>query len=103
MRSFAFPASTEEFKPEIVPASLAMRNDAGFPGLISNAGVPLKTCPAGDGDEFPVAATLTTTGLPAGSGCPRPLYSVLVPERLFEIQKGLDALNAIPQGFTRFT
>ena len=95
--TFAFSASTAGFQPEIAPDSVAKRNRAGFPGAISKAGVPLKTCAVGA-----PAGIRTTRALAMGNGWPRPLYKVLVPDRLFEIQNGPVGFRAIPQGLVRF-
>lgn len=102
--SFAFPASTAEFQPEIVPDSVAKRNNAGLLGEISNAGVPLKTCPVGDGAEVAVAGggMFTTRGASMGKGRPEPSYRVLVPVRLFAIQNAPVEFKAMPQGLIRF-
>ena len=80
----------------MVPDSVAKMNRAGFPDAISQAGVPLKTCAVGE----PVGI-LTTRALATGNGWPRPLYKVLVPDRLFDIQNGPVGFKAIPQGLVR--
>src|SRR5690348_12736362 len=94
------------FQPEIVPSSVANMKKLGPeppPPVTTKPELPLNTTPVGVPvvpSGLPLAGGIvTTSGVAGGNGTPAPLYRVLTPVPLSEIQKGLVGPNAMPQGF----
>src|SRR5438132_1476094 len=105
--STALCRSTCGAQAEMVPSSAAKMNRAGavapFP-LTTKSAVPLKTTPVGAADEPPAGGGMvTTSGDPAGKGCPEPSYSVDTPVPLAETHQGEVGELTRPQGFTRLS
>src|SRR3954470_2019597 len=93
------------FHPEILPSSLTKINLLGpdNPFLVTTKPDPeLKTIPVGLPPSVFVDAggTVTTRGLPNGTGTPSVLYSVETPVPLSAIQMVLLGEGTIPHGFT---
>src|SRR5271154_4756909 len=88
------------FQADTVPSSVTKMNDAGFPFASTKTVVLLYTWPLGAaGPGWPLGGAMVPT---KGMMAPEPLYNVVSPVPLSEIQNGLPELSAIPHGSTRF-